>query len=150
MRKLLAPIILAIPLTLTACGQTEFKDETEKEAAFAAKECKFAIENELSIGPFVSSQIIGDHDNYSSADTSKAFSLISVDQKYVDSEWDYYLNDPDVDPDFEPVPYPYANPAGDEACFGWTWEKYLEIQMAGSSYENFTFEEAQEAGVLEN
>lgn len=149
MKKYLIPILLAVPLLLSACGQTDFKDEAEKEAAFAAAQCQFAVEKDLVVSPSVAFEVLED-ENATKEDRSKAMRLLLVSTEVIDNDWDYVLNSPNVKPDFEPIPHYNVNPAGDDECFGWTWDKYLESELDSSTYEDFTFEEAKEQGVLEN
>ena len=147
MKKYLFPIVLAVPLVLASCGQSDFKNEAERDAAFEAVTCKAAIASEVNYGIDVSVDIMADRSNYSTEDVVNALEVLSMRQDVVDSAWETYLSG--VDEDFTPPTHYAVNPEGDDHCYGWVWDVYLEQQRESESYADFTYEDAEQAGVLQ-
>ena len=147
MKKYLFPIVLAIPLALAACGQSDFKNEAEREAAFEAATCKAAISTEVNYGIDVSVDVLADRSNYSSDDVLNAMKIMTMDLDAIDSAWDFYLTGEDED--FTPPTHYAVNPEGDDHCYGWVWDMYLDKQRESEAHDEFTYEDAEQAGVLQ-
>lgn len=149
MKKHLLPIVLAVPLVLTACGQSDFKSEAERDAAFEAATCKAAIASNVNYGIDVSVDVLADRSNYSADDVKNALSVLAMSRDAVDTGWERYLAGYDGDEDFTPPTHYAVNPEGDDRCYGWVWDVYLEQQRESESYADFTYEDAEQAGVLQ-
>lgn len=147
MKKHLLPIALAVPLVLTACGQSDFKSEAEREAAFEAATCKAAIASNVNYGIDVSVDVLADRSNYSTDDVLNAMKIMTMDLDAIDSAWDFYLTGEDED--FTPPTHYAVNPEGDDRCYGWVWDMYLDKQRESEAYDEFTYEDAEQAGVLQ-
>ena len=147
MRRILAPIVLAIPLVLASCGQSDFKSEAEREAAFEAATCKAAIASNVNYGIDVSVDVLADRSNYSTDDVLNAMKIMTMDLDAIDSAWDFYLTGEDED--FTPPTNYAVNPEGDDHCYGWVWDMYLDKQRESEAHDEFTYEDAEQAGVLQ-
>ena len=130
---------------LSGCAKTDFSNDEEKIEAFSRYQCKVATDNDLQIGSYVGNEILKDKSRPIDEKT-KAMDLMVVPAQTVDAEWDYYLSQNPAD--FEPSPHYRADPRGDGDCFGWTWEKYLELKTNDTNLDGFTYQQAKDSGVL--
>lgn len=147
MKKYLLPLALVVPLAVSACGQSDFKNEAEREAAFESATCKAAIASNVDHGIDISVDVMADRSNYSADDVKNALSVLSVPRDTVDSAWEFYLAGDDED--FTPPTHYAVNPEGDGHCYGWVWDMYLEKQRESEAHDDFTYEDAEQAGVLQ-
>lgn len=141
MKRLLPPA-LAIPLALAGCGASDFEDEEHKRSAFEQHICSERSANDVNYGTDVSVSVMADE--YASAEDKKeALALLTYDPSVIDYSWETHR----LDPSYEPMTSYKLDPEGDGNCYGWVWEKHLED--SSEDYAEFTYEDAQEAGVVE-
>ena len=144
MKRTLFPIALTASLALTACGQSDFSSELEKEAAFEKYTCEQAKDSEVNIGKETAIDVLANRSEYSNEDAKNAMEISMLSNEVMDS---LQIRDKD-EPDLDSRPHYAVNPDGGDECFGWTWETYLELQKDSDSYADFTYQDAEAAGLL--
>lgn len=137
MRKEVIAPMLALAFTLNACSaQPDFKDEAQKGEIFDAYICKETLEASESRRSTYAGETATDvlaDENTSDKDRKIALQVQMAAMGY------------DAGYDGPPLT---TSPDG-ESCYGWVWDHYIEKRRASEEYENFTWEQAEDAGVIE-
>ena len=132
MNKRLLPLFLAIPLALAACGGADdFESENHRYEAFKEYLCNAEKNSDTSA---LTAAISVNSD----PDAPEEDKLIAMDI------WLHENGSTDVDT----VPLT-VDPNGAGECSGWVWDRRLEDSLNSSAFTEFTYEKAQEAGVVE-
>lgn len=134
--------IAAVSLLLAGCSSEEFETEAEKRTAFADYVCARDVNSEVALWSGVTTEVLSDPAS-SPEEKAKALQVMTVDHSVIDGEWEYYKQDPT----FEPMTSYRIDPESDGNCYGWVWEKHLEIVQT-REYAEFTYSDARDAGVL--
>lgn len=137
MKKIFPVSVLALALTLGACSaQTDFKDEAQKQEIFDAYVCKETLEASESR----KSTYAGETATYVLADenTSDKDRKIALQVQMAAMGYDAGYDGP-----------PLTTSPDGESCYGWVWDHYIEKRRASDEYANFTWEQAEDAGVIE-
>lgn len=136
MKKIFPVSVLALALTLGACSaQPDFKDEAQKQEIFDAYVCKATLEeDETQQKTYASEAAIGVLADESASESQKLKAL-----KVHNSVMGYEGHDE----------IPLTTSPDGESCYGWVWEQYIKKLRDSEEYENFTWEQAEDAGVIE-
>ena len=134
MRRLLAPIALAIPLVLAACGGREdgFDNEEQKERIWSAYRCDSygGVDAAFERSDILMSIL---HDD------------IPMDEVPEAKRWERRLERADTVSDA----MEYKDVEGiSDMCSGWLWDRYAESGHYSIGYEDFTLDKAREAGIV--
>ena len=125
-----------MPLTLTGCGEQDFKDEAQKEQIYEAYVCNQTLEaNESRKSTYASEAatfVLAD-ENASPSDKKTALEVKMAGMGYKAG----YSGPPLT-----------TSPDG-ESCYGWVWEKYFESRRESDEYQDFAWQDAEDAGVIE-
>lgn len=127
---------LTAPLALTGCGSQDFQDEAQKEQVYEAYVCNETTQasesRKSTYASEASTHVLSDPDA-TQADKKTALEVKMAGMGYKDG----YSGPPLT-----------TSPDG-ESCYGWVWEKYYESRRQGDEFENFTWQDAEDAGVIE-
>ena len=137
MKKIFPASVLALALTLGACSaQPDFKDEAQKQEIFDAYVCKETLEasesRKSTYASEAATEVLAD-ENASDEDQKVALRVTMAAMGH--------------DAGYEGPPLT-TSPDG-ESCYGWVWDHYAEKRRSSDEYENFTWEQAENAGVIE-
>lgn len=137
MRKAVIVPVLALAFTLNACSaQPDFKDEAQKEEIFDAYICKETLEaSESRRSTYAGETAI---DVLADENTSDKDRKIALQVQMAAMGYDAGYDGP-----------PLTTSPDGESCYGWVWDHYIEKRRAGDEYENFTWDQAEDAGVIE-
>lgn len=137
MRKEVIAPVLALAFTLNACSaQPEFKDEAQKEEIFDAYICKETLEaSESRRSTYAGETAINVLADENTSDKDRKIAL-QVQMAAMGHDAGY---------DGPPLT---TSPDG-ESCYGWVWDHYIEKRRASDEYENFTWGQAEDAGVID-
>ncbi|WP_311342557.1 hypothetical protein [Corynebacterium riegelii] len=137
MKTLKALTIAALAVIFTACGATQdFQDEAQKQEIFDTYICAQVIEASESLQESYANEVAMDVLADSAASEEDKKIALGVSMAYMGNDVGY---------DGPPLT---LSPDG-EACYGWVWDRYIEKQRASEVYENFTWEQAEEADIFE-
>lgn len=137
MRKEVIASVLALAFTLNACSaQPDFKDEAQKEEIFDAYICKETLEaSESRRSTYAGETAI---DVLADENTSDKDRKIALQVQMAAMGHDAGYDGP-----------PLTTSPDGESCYGWVWDHYIEKRRASDEYENFTWDQAEDAGVID-
>lgn len=138
MKQFIALAIGAIaPLTLVGCGAPDFQDEAQKEQIYEAYVCRETLQASESRKSTYASEaathVLAD-EQASQTDKKTALEVSMAGMGHKEG----YSGPPLT-----------TSPDG-ESCYGWVWEKYFESRRQGDEYDTFTWQDAEDAGVIEH